>query len=82
MRSTYDRLLRSAGFDDIEIIDVTDEYAATLRGWLAAWRARETRMRETIGETDYERRIANRLQALEAVESGILKRSLCIAVRP
>jgi len=82
MRSTNARLLRSAGFSNIDIVDVTGEYAETLRAWLAAWGAREQQMRDVFGDTDFDRRVANRLGALDAVERGILERSLCVAVRP
>jgi hypothetical protein len=82
MRSTNERLLRSAGFGDIELIDVSAEYATTLRAWLAAWEAREQEMREAVGGADFDRRVANRNGALDAVDRGILKRTLCIAVRP
>ena len=40
-RSDQQGLLASTGFADIEMVDLTVEFASTARAWLAAWAANE-----------------------------------------
>lgn len=82
LRSPHENLLTSAGFVDIDAVDASQEYAATIRGWLAAWAAREKRVRAAIGDAEHDRRVTNRTAALAAVEEGILSRTMYVARRP
>lgn len=81
MRSTHDSLLRSAGFGEIEVTDVSQEYASVLRAWLAGWHRREAEVRVALGDANFDRRVKNRREALQAVEDGLLMRSLCVGRR-
>ena len=41
----YVDLLAKAGFQNIEVVDVTDEYAATVEAWIREWGRRKRRYR-------------------------------------
>lgn len=72
-------MLRRAGFCDVSEVDVTDEYLATT----IAWRAARLRHRDTVRPIDpamYDERLARGEEAIEAIEAGLLRRTLHIAV--
>lgn len=48
-RTTYPSLLRSAGFIEIDAADLTAEYLATQRRWLAATHRHEEGLRSALG---------------------------------
>lgn len=71
-------LLRRAGFVDVSEIDVTGDYLATTR----AWRAARLHHRDTARPVDpamYDERLAKGDRAIEAIEAGLLRRTLHIA---
>ena len=71
-------LIRRAGFTDVHEVDVTADYLATTR----AWRAARLRHRETVRPVDpkmYDERLAKGEDAIEAIEAGLLRRTLHIA---
>jgi hypothetical protein len=75
-RSDQRRLLVSAGFVDIQTIDVTAEFAATARAWLEEWAANagELSARDspgTFAERQRERQVQQR-----AIDDGLLRRGL------
>jgi cyclopropane fatty-acyl-phospholipid synthase-like methyltransferase len=71
-------LLRRAGFVAVREVDVTADYLTTTR----AWRTARLRHRDTvrpIGPAMYDERLAKGERAIEAIESGLLRRTLHIA---
>ncbi len=81
VRTSYESLLRSAGFCDVRVQDRTEEYRDALAGWIVALGSRESEVRELIGDETYEERTRSRRQTLNAVEDGILGRFLYSATR-
>ena len=81
-RSTYERLLASAGFVDIDAVDVTASFIDTARTSidLRAEHADELAALEPPGS--FETRQADNRAQLAATEDGLLRRSLISAVRP
>jgi hypothetical protein len=73
--------LASAGFTEIDAVDLTTEWASTARGWFDGWSANETELialdsAETFGQRQRERHIQ-----LRAIEDGLLRRGLFSATR-
>jgi cyclopropane fatty-acyl-phospholipid synthase-like methyltransferase len=68
-------LLRRAGFADVSEVDVTADYLVTTR----AWRAARLHHRDTVRPIDpamYDERLAKGENAIEAIETGLLRRTL------
>lgn len=82
VRTSYEDLLRTAGFRGIESRDCTAEYAAALRGWMVAIDRRADAVRVITGSTEYDERAQRRARTLAAVESGLLGRCMYVATRP
>lgn len=79
--TSYESLLRTAGFVDIAAVDLTSEYRATQQRWIDATRLREPEIREILGDEKYEERAVTRERALEAIDEGLLKRFQYLACR-
>jgi cyclopropane fatty-acyl-phospholipid synthase-like methyltransferase len=79
--SSYQSMLRTAGFAVISATDVTAEYRSTLRRWLDATNRHEASIREIIGNDTYEERSAQRKRDLQGVDDGLLSRFIYTAAR-
>ncbi len=75
-------LLRSAGFAEIAETDVTDEFLRTARAWLEARERHAAELRQSEGESQFEQKQAEDRGQIEAIEAGLLRRSLFVAERP
>jgi hypothetical protein len=75
-------LLRRAGFTDIEVTDVTDEFLATARGWFAHASKLERDLRLDGGDRAFEEQQADRRQIVCAIEDGLLSRALIVGTKP
>lgn len=80
-RTTYPSLLRSAGFIEIDEVDVTAEYLATQRRWLAATLRHEEGLRSVLGDDAVHEGIERRRRTVDAIEGGLLSRTLYSAIR-
>jgi len=81
VRTTYPSLLRSAGFIEIDEVDVTTEYLATHRRWLAATLRHEEGLRSVLGDDGVHEGIERRRRTVDAIEGGLLSRTLYSATR-
>jgi len=81
VRTTYPSLLRSAGFIEIDAVDLTTEYLATQRRWLAATLRHEESLRAALGDDAVEEGIQRRRRTVGAIEAGLLLRTLYTATR-
>lgn len=75
----YVSLLESAGFGDVELVDVTSTYQATLRAWLGQARAMAGDLAIAEPAGAFAQRVAERTASSAAVELGLLRRSLLVA---
>jgi len=74
-------LLRSAGLTGVREIDVTEAFLRTTRAWYEARARYAGQLSEAEGEASFhERQRDYRLQA-QAIEAGLLRRSLFVAER-
>ena len=78
----YVKLLRTAGFVDVEMVDVTPGFLETLRAWKQAWLEDSDVLAELLGEEDFERRLINRTYDIENTEAGLNPRYRCFGVKP
>jgi len=81
VRTSYPSLLESAGFRDVEAVDVTKEYFATQRRTIDAFLSHETDLRSVYGDETYEEKRRMQEQSIRATDDGILSRSLYSCVR-
>ena len=81
VRTTYSGLLRSAGFVDVDAVDLTAEYLATQRRWLAATLRHEAGLRAALGDDVVREGMERRRRTIDAIEAGLLLRTLYTATR-
>ena len=77
----YPDLMRVAGFEDVEIADVTPEYLETLTAWWREWETESVELNRIVGADDFRERQANRMRAIRAAQNGLLRRYLVSGVR-
>lgn len=78
----YPFLLQAVGFEDVELLDVTDEYLATLAAWAREWDTESPELEQLIGTDQFAAHQSRRRKALKTVQDGLLRRYLITAVRP
>lgn len=78
----HEDMLRDAGFEQIESVDVTEEYRNAQAAWQAGWLAHEERLVALVGQDDFDARQLKRRRALAAIDDGILRRTRYFARRP
>ena len=81
VRTSYPSLLDSAGFHDVQMRDLTEEYSTAHRQWADATANHETDLRRTIGDEEFDNRTAAYHQTRLALDDGLLLRSLYTATR-
>jgi hypothetical protein len=79
---TNRELLERAGFVDIEEIDCTAEFAITARAWVDQCDRHHDALAELLGVDQLDERQCERRIQSRAVEDGLLRRSLLVAVNP
>ena len=81
-RSDQCQLLASAGLIDIDMYDLTAEFACTARAWIAGWAANEHELARLETPETFAERQRDRHRQLRAIEQGLLRRALFSATRP
>jgi hypothetical protein len=74
-------MLRSAGFAQVEELDFTSEFATVAKDWIEHSDRNWDRLAAVMGTESLEERQRDRRAQLDAVEDGLLRRSLYTAVR-
>lgn len=75
----YPDLLTSAGFDQIEEVDVTNQYRRTAAAWLNESTRATPYLEQSLGIEEFRRGQQERQKAQAAIEGGLLRRSLFAA---
>ena len=75
-------LLGRAGFVEIHTADQTDEFRTTARAWIDQWEEHRTSLVELYGDETFETRQQERRVQLQAIEDGLLQRSLVFGTSP
>jgi hypothetical protein len=81
MRSDYYRLLRSAAFRDITVLDVTTAFRATAAAWLAQSQLHANELAKLETPRVFEQQQLERQARLDAIDTGLLRRGLFLAGR-
>jgi hypothetical protein len=76
---SYADLLASAGFGEIDELDLTDEYRVTAKAWLRESTRAARQLEEIFGVEEFRQRQQEREETLAAIEGGLLRRSLFAA---
>lgn len=75
----YPDLLTAAGFRDVEEFDITDQFRETIVAWHSASAAAAGELEQVYGVEDFRQSQLHHLERLEAIDNGMLKRSLLVA---
>ena len=67
-----------SGWNLIEQVDVTREYAETVRRDLHAYESRAALAGKILGASDFAERLARKHRYLHAIEGGLLRRELFV----
>jgi hypothetical protein len=81
-RSTYPRLLRAAGFVDVDEHDVTAAFIDTARAWIDLREDHAADLAPLEPPGSFAERQRNNRTQLAAIEEGLLRRALISATRP
>jgi SAM-dependent methyltransferase len=81
-RSDYLDLLRSAGFVELDEVDVTAAYRDTARAWLRHRQEFEAGLAALEPPGAFAAKLARRRAAIALIDAGHLRRSLLLATRP
>lgn len=81
-RVSQAQLLRSAGFVDIDEVDVTAAYAVTAGAWLRESTANAETLAAIETPACFEERQSERRSMMAAIDDGVLRRTLISASAP
>jgi hypothetical protein len=81
-RHSPDELMRHAGFVDLAILDQTEDFRTTAAAWIAEWDAHRPELVTLHGESEFDTRQQERRTQLQAIDDGLLRRSLVVGCRP
>lgn len=81
-RAGQRRLADSAGFVDVDELDVTTAFADTARAWIQGRAAHSEVLASLEGLGVFDQRQRDSRALLAAIEDGLLRRSILSAVRP
>jgi hypothetical protein len=84
VRSSKDQadLLEAAGFVQIEVMDMTQDFLETARRWLTHASELDGELRSALGDVLFDEQQADRRSLITAVEEGLLCRALFVGTRP
>jgi hypothetical protein len=75
-------LLRRAGFVGIHATDQTEDFRAVARAWIDQWGQHRSALLALYGDAAFETRQRERRIQLQAIDDGLLQRSLLLGVCP
>ena len=78
----HEEMLASAGFIDVEAIDVTAAFSLTQQAWVDGWREHEDELVDLLGTHAFEERKAERQAMRSAIDERLLRRTLFTARTP
>lgn len=75
-----DEQMSAAGFDRVQVVDVTEQFLATARAWLAELEDGEKELRPMLGDAEYAQKRRDRKEIIAGTEEGLLVRLLVAGV--
>ena len=73
-------MVSRAGWDLVEQVDVTQEYADTARRDLRAYESRAELAAEVLGASELAERLTWRHDYIQAIDDGLLRRELFVTI--
>jgi hypothetical protein len=77
-----DELMRRAGVVSIAAVDQTEQFRTTAAAWIREWDDHRDTLVALYGEGDVNTRQHERRRQLQAIDDGLLRRSLITSRRP
>jgi hypothetical protein len=74
--------MRRAGYVDVAVVDQTAQFRTTAAAWIREWDAHRDELVALHGDADFDARQQERNVQLQAIDDGLLKRSLAFGRRP
>ncbi|MGD9704620.1 MAG: hypothetical protein AB7Q42_08500 [Acidimicrobiia bacterium] len=81
-RHAPDDLMRRAGFVDIVVVDQTEQFRSTAAAWVAERHDHRDALVALHGATEFDTRQEEQEAQLQAIDDGLLQRSLVVGRRP
>jgi hypothetical protein len=75
-------MLATAGFVELQVVDVTAEFSRTQQAWTDLWSAHEEELVDLLGCEAVDQRKKDRQAMRSAIDEHLLRRTLYIARRP
>ncbi len=79
--TSYPSLLHTAGFVDVEVVDLTAEYRVTQQAKIDEAERHREELIALVGVEEYEEDRRHRCNTIEGIDTGILVRRLYVARR-
>ena len=76
----YALLLEQSGWRVQERIDVTTEFAQSIRTWLEGMKTRAGALTKVLGADDFSERVIRKQATLVALDRGLLKREIFASI--
>ena len=81
-RHAPSEMMRRAGFIDVDVVDQTEAFRTTAAAWIREWDAHRDDLVALHGEAEFDTRQQERTVQLQAIDDGLLRRSLVVGRRP
>ena len=81
-RHTPGELMRRARFVDVAVVDQTEQFRTTAAAWIREWDEHRDALVALYGQAEFDTRQQERRTQLQAVDDGLLQRSLAFGRRP
>jgi hypothetical protein len=75
-------MMRRAGYVDVAVVDQTEQFRTTASAWIREWDSHRDELVALYGEADFDTRQQERTVQLQAIDDGLLRRSLAFGRRP
>ena len=77
-----DELMRRAGFVDVAVVDQTEQFRTTAAAWIREWDEHRDELVALYGQAEFDTRQQDRNVQQQAIDDGLLRRSLAFGRRP
>jgi hypothetical protein len=75
-------LMRRAGFVDVIAVDQTEQFRTTAAAWIREWDEHRAELVALYGQAEFDTQQQDRNVQQQAIDEGLLRRSLAFGRRP
>lgn len=79
--TSYESLLHTAGFVEVEVVDLTSEYRVTQQAKIDETERHRDELIALVGREEYHENLRDRRNTIEGIDAGLLRRRLYVARR-